>query len=105
MTYPWLTPCWFRELLQFCGQEDLTLQDTLPRLAPFTTNDVFLMDAFIEASFDRHELRLLNECRMFLRVITLSDICTADLRYITHEAMYGRPQPRHRNLGGVNFSL
>ena len=97
-SYSWMTPCWLRELLLFCTQEDLSIHDTLPRLAPFTTDDVFLMKAFITASFDAPELRILNECRMFLRVITLSDICTANLQAITHEAMYGRSQSRHRQL-------
>ena len=56
------------------------------------------MKAFSEHPFDPSELRLLNECRMYLRVITLSDICTADLRTITHDAMYGRTPSRFRRL-------
>ena len=97
-SYAWTTACWLRELLLFCEQEDLSLQDTAPKLEPFTSQDVFIMKSFADSSFTPNELRQLNECRLYLRVITVSDLCTANLETITHEGMYGKQLTRHRVL-------
>ena len=41
-------------------------------------NDVFLMDEFLKYNFSSQQLKQINTCRIFLQVILLSDITTAD---------------------------
>lgn len=94
-----LTNCWFLDLLLFCEDEGITIQDTGPTLSLHTTNDVYLMSAFAKAGYRGNDLATLNQCRMFLRTITLSDLCTADGKYITYDAFHGQPQTRQRVAG------
>ena len=63
---------------QFCTDLDLSLKDSttvwqLPR-----QNDQCLMETFCENGFSAKELRLLNICRLYLRVIFVSDFGTGD---------------------------
>jgi hypothetical protein len=53
-----MTSCWLKELLMFCNEENLTIQDNSPKLANYTTQDQFLMQAFLDASFSTDELIL-----------------------------------------------
>ena len=93
----WLTNCWLKDLLTFCGNKDITIQDTCPTLRPYTTGDVFLMQVFASFYSDPSELRRLNEGHMFLQVISLSDICTADLKTILFDAYHGKLLSRTRS--------
>lgn len=94
-----LTDCWFRDLLLFCEDEEITIQDTEPTVTLLSSNDSFLMQAFADADYRGSDLRSLNECRMFLKTISLSDISTADGRYITYDAYHGSQQTRIREAG------
>jgi len=47
------------------------------------------MDYFISQRLSQHDLQRLNACRLFLQVITLSDIASADGRYIVPEVKAG----------------
>lgn len=95
-TNSYLTNCWLKDLLTFCHDEGISLHNTAPKLTPNSTNDQFLMESFIQEGFSPKSLRTLNECRMFLWVITRSDISTADLAYITHDAYNGSTVSRIR---------
>ena len=94
----YLTSCWIHELLGFCHDHKIQLHDACPKLQAHTTDDIFLMQAFIDASYDPITLRYLNDCRMFLRVITLSDIVTADRKFISYDSFHGTPLTRFRHL-------
>ena len=94
-----LTDSWMKELLLFCEDHDITIQDTCATLEKQTTNDLFLMQAFRDANYASHDLRILNECRMYLQSITLSDLCTMDLKNITYDAYHGRALRRRKHLG------
>lgn len=96
---PCLTNCWFVDLLQFCEDEDIAIQDKGPTLPLMSTNDAFLMQNFANAGYRNTDLASLNACRMFLKTISLSDLCTADGRFITYNAFHGIPQTRHREAG------
>ena len=50
-------------------------------------DDQYLMPIFIANGFRGEKLRLLNEIRMALQVITIADIATADGRSIRHSAV------------------
>ncbi len=46
---------------------------TLPR-----ERDIFLMDYFVRQQYKSSDLKLLNQCRLYLQVLSLTDICSAD---------------------------
>ncbi|CAJ1970459.1 unnamed protein product [Cylindrotheca closterium] len=60
-----------------------------PALSHRCTDDSLLMDLFINLEVDQEELLWLNWCRMFLQVCTVSDIVTADGRFIRRSAWNG----------------
>ena len=95
----YLTECWLHNLLAFCDSHKIRLHDSCLELTKYSTHDRFLMQEFIKASYDQSSLCTLNKCRMYLQAITLSDICTADLKYITYNAFHGKLQTRHRSVG------
>jgi hypothetical protein len=83
----WLQSLWFftsRYSLQFLYPSGWI--PSKPR-----RHDVFLMDAFHTHLPSISTLRILNQCRLYLQVITLSDIATADGKLILPEAKQGVP--------------
>ena len=46
-------------------------------LPPWRNNDVYLMEAFVKAKYSPQDLWKLNETRLYMQAITLSDICDA----------------------------
>ena len=52
---------------------------------PPRINDKFLMDIFYRTGYKKKELRILNRCRIYLRVLTLSDIATYDGKMISQK--------------------
>ena len=94
-----LTNSWIKELLLFCDNEGIALHDTTANLELCTTADRYLMKEFANAHYTPSELKILNECRMFLRVISVSDLCTADLTKITNDAYLGRLTRHRSHLG------
>jgi hypothetical protein len=60
------------------------------KLADRRTNDQFLMVAFARAGFRGPELLKLNNCRMFLQSVTLSDIGMADGKSMSLSAWQGQ---------------
>jgi hypothetical protein len=87
----WRTPSWLNALLQFCAAEDLEVRDKQPELQKIASDDKFLMELFIELDLDNETLGILNECRMFLKTITLGDICNADGKHISANSYQGKP--------------
>jgi hypothetical protein len=53
------------------------------------------MDFFVSQNYDRKQLMALNRCRVFLKVLFLSDICSADGTMILHAFKKG-VQPADR---------
>jgi hypothetical protein len=80
-------------------EEDITIQDTCPDLALHTSNDEYLMQAFLDAGYQDTALVALNQCRLYLQVVTLSEILTADGGSITFDAYHGKFQTPLRPLG------
>lgn len=60
--------------------------------------DAFIMDAvLLSGKFQPNEIRKINYCRLYLRVITLADISNANGTMITDEAYQGSPDAILRN--------
>jgi hypothetical protein len=66
----WLSHTW-----QFLWEHDLRIDDPGPHLSLRCRGDRFLIAAFSNGGFSGNDLRRLNQCRLFLRVSTLADIC------------------------------
>jgi hypothetical protein len=82
---------------QFCNDLGLVLEDTLPTLQLKRRYDQFLMQAFLENGYGKKQLKLLNLCRVWARVTTLSDITTGDGRHLQNQFRQGIGQSlRHQ---------
>ena len=55
--------------------------------------DVFLMNAYSKFTKDTHTLKIMNNCRIHLRIITLSDITSADGKKLVKTQLYGHQSP------------
>jgi ribonuclease HI len=72
------TDCWIKTVWKFAWENEIEITDTGPQLEPYRWNDQFLMEEFARKGKKGHELKKLNECRMFLEVTNLSEITSAD---------------------------
>jgi hypothetical protein len=70
----WLTAIW-KHTVQLQMQVEVE-HHWLPTLT--RENDIMLMDLFMTLNFSHSQLKLINNCRLFLQVLTLSDITSAD---------------------------
>ena len=78
-----LTSSWWTYLLEYMEKHEFRMDfPGLGRLQLRSSDDQFLMKAFIEAGYNGAELCKLNVCRMFLKVITVSDIAKGSLDYL-----------------------
>ncbi len=91
------TDCWLKTVWSFAWQHEIDIQDTLPKLELNRWNDSYLMEEFVRNGFKGHELRKLNECRMFLEVVNLSEITTVDGKKITPQSWKGVKQKNRLN--------
>ena len=60
------------------------------------------MDCFIEAGYDRETIIILQDCRLFLQAVTLSDICTADGLCTSLQAWQGQHNESIYRPGWIN---
>ncbi len=90
---------WIQSAWEFCSMKGITisgLQEST--LLPQRCNDVALMSAFHAKGYSPSTLLTLNRCRLFLRVISLSDITTADGLYLNSSIL---PAPHKRPTGSL----
>jgi hypothetical protein len=90
--YNWIEPGWLHSLWVFTSQISLTFyypDQWLPSQA--RKNDKFLMELFMKLQSNNKDMETLNRCRLFLQVITLSDITNAEGDRIIKEAKKGWP--------------
>jgi hypothetical protein len=74
----WLMAIW-KHTVQLQMQVEVE-HHWLPKL--LREHDLMLMDFFMTLNFSPSQLQLINRCRLFLQVLTLSDITSADGRTI-----------------------
>jgi hypothetical protein len=61
---------------------EIMLYMKFPSIAPPRENDKVIMDIILDQPIDPLEIARLNRCRVFLQALFLSDITTADGKYI-----------------------
>ena len=70
-----LTDCWIKHIWKFIQCNNILLIDRYTSFpTPQRENDLFLMEVFVNEGFPRHKLVKINKCRLYLGVLTLSDI-------------------------------
>jgi hypothetical protein len=88
--YSWVEKGWLTSLWEFASQVKLTFsypsawQPPLPR-----QGDISLTDFFLSLKLSPKEMELLNQCRLYLQVLTLSDIVAANGLFILQHAKDG----------------
>jgi hypothetical protein len=98
--YNWVSRGWITSLWEFMHKAEIVVdypRQWLPMLS--RRHDIHLLPYFQANGLKDKEITLLNMCRLYLKVITLSDITSADGTYILPEAKCGSPiQGRSSNL-------
>jgi hypothetical protein len=97
------SPCWIKTLWKSCQEFKIAFDDPFYKPKLQRTGDTFLMHAFVEQGFNPQELATLNQCRMFLKAITLADICTADGKNL-HILSYTGGKAREPHLHRYNWA-
>ena len=97
---PWIAHNWLTSIWKHTSQLHITVEvenhwiPILPR-----TGDAFLMELFQRFNFNKKQLGILNRCRLYLQVLTLSDITSAAGNTILPTISQGkRPQHRRSSL-------
>ena len=86
------TDCWLKTVWKYCWDNHLTLSDPTPELPLRRIRDKHIMHQFVQSrKYSKSELRKLNVCRCFLKATTLADVCSADGKNITSQALDGIP--------------
>ena len=86
-----VTSSWIKHLWQFVSEHGILLQDHSPHLLPATDKDKTLMEIFLSSNFQPWELRAINKCRKYLKVVMVGDIITGHGRYIAPNILRGQP--------------
>jgi hypothetical protein len=84
---PLATDSWIKSTWEFVVRYGISIHDDLPAFHPIRYHDQLLIPLFYKIGFRGSSLRLVNQCRLFLRVTWLSEIVTADGRYIENSAV------------------
>jgi len=77
----YVTSTWVTALCNVLSPFALTFRST-PQSPPPRQNDMYLMDLFRATNLSHTQLQSLNYCRLFLRVVFISDITDAAGQYI-----------------------
>jgi hypothetical protein len=91
------TRSWIAATWQFLSESGITLVDPFTKPVLASPLDKFLMESFAAAGYRGNDLRRLNECRLHLHALRLSDLCSADGIRLTDHCMEV-PLDRYRSL-------
>ena len=85
------TRSWIAATWQFLSDSHITVIDPFSKPALVCDNDCFLMEAFYSHGYRGTDLKKLNLCCLHLQALRLSDICSANGKYLTDEATEVQP--------------
>jgi hypothetical protein len=85
-------PSWISHLWHFCHTSKIRVVETItPNVALSRVNDCFLMEAIASSRyFTKNELCHINRCRLYLKVMTLSDIVNGNGTQLRHGVLKGQ---------------
>jgi hypothetical protein len=102
----WLDQSWLISLWEFSSYAKVTYKVSsvwLPECQ--RENDVYLMEFLLTQTQNSHTLSALNRCRLFLQVIQLSGITSANGTHILPEVKHGHLYHRKVPCGGQSRHL
>jgi hypothetical protein len=80
------TSSWIKSIWQFCHEHNIQFHDPCPKLLLSRSNDHYLMQLFATYGYRKKDLQQLNECRMYLNAITVSDLTSAGGHSLTSDS-------------------
>ena len=84
---------WIKSLWKFVFDNNITIINRITMIPlPQREGDVFLMEAFQAQGYTRRQLQMLNNCRKFLKVMTLADIITGSGDALTEHYLCQREE-------------
>jgi ribonuclease HI len=87
----WVIPGWLTSLWKFLHRVNFSLQIKRQWTPiPQRENDIMLMDFFLSLKYKPHDLKILNQCRIYLQVFSLTDITSADGKQILPHSKAGQ---------------
>ena len=101
-----MTESWIQSTWLFMSGNSIKLKDNTPFIPLGREEDKILMEHFMLQGYKGIELRNINCCRLYLKVITLADITSGDGKTITKEAWDVKKvdtQNRHNNFEWPNW--
>ena len=81
-----------KHLWEFCSVRKVNLHRKGDNFPSNRKNDRNIMEIFVNNGYHNHQLASINRCRIFLKVIHLSDITTGDGQYISRSAYNGKSE-------------
>ncbi len=75
---------WIKMLWKSLHYFDITLHMLFPKIAPPQECNQVIMEIIFSQNFDFTEITRINRCRVYLQTLFLSDITTADGKYLEH---------------------
>jgi len=96
---PYISHSWLTTIRDFLREHQLQLQIDNPwNFKRSRINDLFLMDTFRRSGlFSIGDMKNLNAVRLHLQVATLSDVVTADGKYLDTDYLAGRVSKQRRS--------
>ena len=85
-----LDSCWMKTTWRFLSQYHFTIQAHHLKFSLPRDNDSFLMEKVRQQAISDNDLVRFNRCRMFLHVLTISDLTDAHGTHLVHGALNGR---------------
>jgi hypothetical protein len=79
---------WIHQTIQAMHKYNITLHSDIDQLKVWMQSDTFIMQAF-RRSFSARKLGILNKVRLHLRVVTFSDLISADGKHIDTQLLHG----------------
>jgi hypothetical protein len=83
------TKSWFQQTWQFMDEHQIRIEDTCPDFPLSRVQDHLLIPWFHEHGIRGRNLQRLNLCRLYLQVLTISDIVTGCGTQITKKVWHG----------------
>ena len=86
------TNSWVLETWKYCREHNITFTEKCDNLSPKRKNDCLLMNKFLSQAVCPSDLKIINRCRLYLRVTCLSDITTGDGKRLQDDIFRGCKQ-------------
>ena len=93
-----LTSSYLKNTWEFVHKNNIKLKDPIAPVTKLRNDDTFIMNDFMtNPEIPESHWAKLNRCRLYLKVMTVSDITTSCGQYITAAAWHGRQSQTGRN--------